>query len=63
MFKIDWKELAEIISNKFRQISKDNLVLKLKADLYLLYVTQGNDVDVAWEKAESTAKYFESKIK
>jgi hypothetical protein len=67
MFNIDWKEigrdLSDLIVKKINENYKNNLILKMKYDSFLIFLSQGDDYESAWQKVEKLTNFFENKIK
>jgi hypothetical protein len=63
MFKVDWKEVADAIATRLHDNNVRNLVLKMRADAFLIYVSQGDNSETAWKKADDLVKFFETKVR
>jgi hypothetical protein len=62
MFKVDWSDIALKLQSILLEKSKSDALLKMKADIYLLNVANGQSVEESWKKADEQTAYFEKKV-
>jgi hypothetical protein len=62
MFNINWADVFKQLTEKLHENNVKNAVLKMKADIFTMYLAQGSSNDDAWAKAQDAAKFFGEKI-